>query len=544
MVTDARNSGQLVKLQIAIRAVVFVLLLLASRALYSQEYNFRNFGTAEGLNNLAVRQIYQDRLGFMWVSTENGIFRYDGERFESFGPEQGIPSTSGAAFGDAPDGSLLVGGDFGLYQLSGNRFQKLAVDFKTVSWAQGIQSDGKGHTFIGTESSLVELYSEPGRDGFAVREFPQPAGTSGPGAYGIAVDGDVLWYGCGNELCRMDRDRISVFGRDSGLPHRNWLAIQKDRFGDLWVRARNAGVFMLPAGQAKFRRPRAPIPGSAMGRVATDAEGRILVPSNGGLLIRDEKGWQNIDRSVGLRGVVYAAFEDRQHSLWIGLAGRGLTEWRGYRQWESYSPASGLPSDIVYEILPRADGSLLVATEGGLFRGTRRQFGVSWKTFAGLDSLPVHSLELAPSGDLWIGTETRGAARIDARTGTVQWFGQRQGLSGKAAYTVRFDREERLWAATEAGLFVAKAPYKRFSRIMELPSTRIWAIAEGSDGTIWAGGTGGLFGYSAGRWQNWTRADGLSNQEVLSLGAGPDGVMWIGYRHGEVLTASVRGLTA
>jgi len=97
---------------------------------------------------------------------------------------------------------------------------------------------------------------------------------------------------------------------------------------------------------------------------------------------------------------------------------------------------------------------------------------------------------------------------------------------------LRFDREQRLWAATEAGLFVARAPYQRFSRITELPSTRIWAIAEGTDGTIWAGGAGGLFGYSAGRWKNWTRADGLSNQEVLSLGAGADGTMWIGYRHG------------
>jgi ligand-binding sensor domain-containing protein len=55
----------------------------------------------EGLNNLAVRQIYQDSVGFIWVSTENGIFRFDGERFETFGPEQGIPSTSSAALGDA-----------------------------------------------------------------------------------------------------------------------------------------------------------------------------------------------------------------------------------------------------------------------------------------------------------------------------------------------------------------------------------------------------------------------------------------------------------
>jgi len=500
--------------------------------LCAQEYNFRNFGVTEGLNNLAVRRIYQDRVGFIWVSTENGIFRYDGERFEAFGPQQGIPLNTGAAFGDAPDGSLLVGGDFGLYQLSGNHFEKLSFAFKTINWVQGIQSDGKEHTFIGTDSGLVQLYSEPGHDGFAVRRFPQAPGTSGPGAYGVAVDGDALWYGCGQELCRMDRDRTTVFGRDSGLPERVWLEIKKDRGGNLWVRAKNAGVFELLAGQTRFRRPDAPIPGSEMGRVASDADGRILILSPDGLLIRDEKGWQKLDRSVGLRGAVYAAFEDRQHSLWIGLAGRGVTEWRGYRKWESYSSASGLPSDIVYEILPRADGSLWVATEGGLFRGTRRASGISWKAVAGLVGFPVHSLRMAPDGDLWIGTETRGAARIAAGAGRVQWFGREHGLLGAAAYILRFDREQRLWAGTEAGLFVVSAPYQKFSRVTELPSTRIWAIAEGTDGTIWAGGADGLFGYTSGRWRNWTRADGLSNQEILSLGADANGTLWIGYRHG------------
>src|SRR5208282_2569029 len=187
-------------------ARVFALFLLTSGVLCAQEYNFRNFGVTEGLSNLAVRQIYQDRVGFIWVSTENGIFRYDGDRFEGFGPVQGIPATSAAAFGEAPDGSLLVGGTFGLYYLRGNRFEKLPVTFKTVSWEQGIQSDGKGHTFLGTDAGLTELYSEPGHDGFAVRSFPQVPATSGPRVDGILADGDTIWYGCGLELCRMDND--------------------------------------------------------------------------------------------------------------------------------------------------------------------------------------------------------------------------------------------------------------------------------------------------------------------------------------------------
>ena len=510
------------------------LLVLMCGVLHAQEYSFHYFGVAEGLNNLAVRQIYQDRTGFLWVSTENGIFRYDGDRFEAFGQAQGFPATLGAAFGEAPDGSLLAGGDFGLYHLAGARFEKLQVPFKTVSWGQGIQSDGKGHTYIGTDSGLMELYSEPGKDQFDVRTFPQAHGTSGANVDGILLDGDVVWYGCGHELCRMEGSVTRVLGRESGLPDSVLLEIRKDGSGNLWVRAQNFGMFELPLGQTRFREPDMPVATTAIGGVpAIDSGGRILLPSPDGLLIHDGKlGWQKVDRSSGLRGTVYAAFEDRQHSLWIGLAGRGLARWQGYREWESYTDASGLSSDTVYEILPRPDGLLWVATEGGLLRGSRRPYGIVWTRVPGLSGFPVHSLQADSRGDLWVGTETHGAARMDAHTGHVQWFSNEQGLLGEAAYRLRFDSEQRLWAATRKGLFMATPPYRKFSRVIELPSTRVWAVAKGTDGTMWAGGVDGLFEYEGGSWKNYTRADGLSNTEVLSLGAGANGTMWIGYRYG------------
>ena len=508
------------------------LLLVLSASVSAQEYSLRAFGNAEDLNNLAVRQIYQDRLGFIWVSTENGIFRYDGERFEAFGLAEGIPLTSGAAFGETPDGSLLTGGTFGLYHLVGNRFEKVSATFKTVSWAQGIQSDGKGHTFIGTDNGMVELEAQPGHTGFATHTFPQTPGTSGPEVDGILVDGDVLWYGCGHELCRKGPSGTRVFGAEDRLPDRAVMVIRKDRDGNLWVRVRNAGVFVLPAGQTEFRRPDAPIPGSAMGVPGIDSDGRVLLPSPSGLLIRNGKGWQKLDQSFGLRGAVYAALEDQQHSLWIGLAGRGLVQWRGYREWVNYSTISGLASDIVYEMQPQPDGTLWVGTEGGLLRGTRVQDEIHWKGVAGLDGFPVHSVRVGPEGDVWVGTEAHGAARLHVRAGTVEWIGDAQGLSGKSPYTLRFDREQRLWAATEVGLFLAQSPYRKFSRVSELPSTQMWTIAESSDGTIWAGGSGGLFSYSNRRWRTFTRADGLSNQEVLALGASATGTIWVGYRFG------------
>ena len=512
---------------------VVVVLWLTSGSLWAQEFSFRTFGNAEGLSNLAVRQLYEDRAGFIWVSTENGIFRYDGDRFEALGPAQGLPETSGAAFGEAPDGSLLTGGSFGLYHLRGNRFEKLPVAFKTVSWAQGIQSDGNGHTFVGTESGLMKLGSEPGHDGFTVQSFARVAGTSGPEADAVLVDGDILWYGCGHELCRRDQHGTQVFGRESQLPDRALLVIRKDRRGALWVRAKNEGVFVMPAGQTKFRRPDTPIPGSALvGVPDIDADGRILLPSPDGLVIQGDQGWRKIDRSVGLRGTVYAAFEDRQRSLWIGLAGRGLAQWRGYQEWESYSTASGLASDIVYEIRPEADGKLWVGTEGGLVLGEGKPSGIRWKKVPGLDGFPVHGIIKDSNGDLWIGTESHGAAHLDVKTGIVDWFGEEQGLLGKLAYTLRFDRDQRLLTATDVGLFAATPPYQRFSRIAELPATRFWAIAQGTDGTLWAGGVDGLFFYAGGHWKNFTHYHVLSNQEVLTLGAGANGTIWVGYRFG------------
>ena len=146
------------------------------------------------------------------------------------------------------------------------------------------------------------------------------------------------------------------------------------------------------------------------------------MPSPDGLLIGEGERLAE-DRPVrGVRGAVYSVFEDRQHSLWIGLAGRGLAQWRGYNEWKSYSTASGLASDIVYEIQAQGAGRFGLVLREGCCEGNARRSGIQWKKVAGLDGFPVHSVRSGPDGDLWIGTEARGVARLhmtDRRMGVV-----------------------------------------------------------------------------------------------------------------------------
>ena len=48
----------------------------------AQRYTFHAYGQSDGLKNLNTRCFLQDTIGFLWVCTEDGLFRFDGSSFE------------------------------------------------------------------------------------------------------------------------------------------------------------------------------------------------------------------------------------------------------------------------------------------------------------------------------------------------------------------------------------------------------------------------------------------------------------------------------
>src|SRR5688572_24961031 len=55
---------------------------------------YRSYGADLGLSNIAVTRLLQDRDGFIWAGTDDGLYRYDGYRFDAFGIDSGLLSTS------------------------------------------------------------------------------------------------------------------------------------------------------------------------------------------------------------------------------------------------------------------------------------------------------------------------------------------------------------------------------------------------------------------------------------------------------------------
>lgn len=511
--------------------LVFLALCGIARA---QQYSFQYLGVDQGLTNLGVKNLYQDRQGFVWVSTEAGVFRYDGRHFRAFGQEEGLPTSSGVAFAEAPDGDLLVGGEIGLFRLSGGHFTRVPLPGnRTVTWNGGLKPDTKGHLYVGTNDGFWELIENLPDKNFSSRQIPLPPAVKGKAVRGIVVEDNAVWYGCGLELCRWSGEEVSVYGAESGLPAGQWRAIGRDMHGNLWVRSGTVGIAALASGEKSFKLQSPPSMANDVGGIpAIDSDGFVLFPSSDGLMVRRSNDWWKIGRDAGLKGVVYAVLQDREGSVWMGMAGRGLVRWAGYKVWEAYTADNGLASDLVYQILPRSDGAIWVGTESGLMRGTRHGDGYTWQREDQVGKIPVHSVQAAADGTLWLGAEVKGVAHLNPATGSIMWMGRAEGLDATSPFALLIDHQHRIWTGTENGLYVASEPFSRFHLVEQLPHTHFWAIVETPAGDIWAAGAAGLFHLVGNTWERFTTKDGLSHDEVLSLSAASNGDVWVGYRFG------------
>jgi len=511
----------------------------ASRPALAQQYAFQYLGIEQGLTNLAVKTLFQDRVGFIWVVTENGVFRYEGVRFQEFAPQQGLPASISASIGEAPDGSVLVGNGSGLFRLQADRFERVRLPAGTkVNGYNGILHDGN-RTWIATDAGLLSAAVAAGGR-LVLQAGPTPPDASRTAAHGVFVYKQSLWWGCGNSLCREEDGKVAVIGDSPNLKPEPFVAIMRDPEGNLWVEQdaiRN--LLVLRPGSTGFEEPETHLPPTGPGSPRIDADGRLLVPTTAGVAIRQNGKFTLAGRAQGLLPPVYSVLQDREGSVWLGLAGRGLAKWLGYSEWESFSAQSGLTGETVYEILPTASGAVWAGTEAGFFRGERRNGQWTWQAERAFGELPVHAVQEAKDGRLWLGADGHGVARFDPKTGAVQWFGPAQGLNAGSPNAILIDAAQDVWAGTEKGVFESRPGGGTFHRVDEIPSQRCYVLLGMPNGDIWAGTAGGLWQYSAGKWRQFTTADGLRSKSVVSLAADQSGALWIGYR----LTGTVTRLS-
>jgi Two component regulator propeller len=143
-----------------------LMLLLLPQDAPAQQFTFRQYGQQDGLANLAVTCLLQDRTGFIWICTENGLFRHDGADFERFGESEGIENTVIHSAVEDSLGRLWVGTSHDLYLGDGHRFRPVRPEGRNLNIAPGLRiaALAPGRMLIIEEDQLVELRVSPKDD--------------------------------------------------------------------------------------------------------------------------------------------------------------------------------------------------------------------------------------------------------------------------------------------------------------------------------------------------------------------------------------------
>ncbi len=508
--------------------------LIAPYLAVAQRYSFKYYGHEQGLEDLTVSYLLQDRTGFLWLGTMNGLFRYDGARFQF---ADGLPSSRIVSLAEAPDGTLLVATREGLAVRDGARFRRIgAAGMRDFPGPQSIAVTPAGDVYVAAASGLWVGRKSSGPSPLEFHKLALPQGAGDREIFSVYTDAkNELWFGCGAGVCQLTDGRVKVFGPEAGIPSDQWRAIAKDGSGRLWVRSATRLLVRGP-GAARFT----PIEGvpdsSGFESLYVDRQGRLLVPTQLGLVRGDGNRWERIDTRNGLsvRDTCFA-MQDREGSIWIGLTGAGLARWLGGDAWEHWTAGEGLAGSTVKSIFRDRSGTLWVGTDTSLQRFTPSgQPGRAWGPREGLSGHPVRAIAQDAEGAIWFGMSPGGLGRLDPRTGELRKFAGDAGLTNDRVVGIQWDHDGALWVTSREGpVFRGKASGAslRFEPVLNpVNGEPMQRFVPDQVGGFWESSRSGVYHVAGGKWRAFTQADGLPAADLENMTQAPDGSIWFSYR--------------
>ncbi|MES3026152.1 MAG: diguanylate cyclase [Pseudomonadota bacterium] len=494
-------------------------------------YNFRSYGPEQGLRNQAITGLAQDSDGFILVATEDGLFRYDGNRFDRFGTAEGLNSDSIIGLYQEPGGRIWIMNAKGALAWSGSKPDPaVKATILPAQRIEAIAATRAGHLFVATTAGLYE-----GPPGKLALVAGLPAVDTG--AVWSAPDGKDVLATAQGKLYR--RDRAGAWtGRALPPAFKNELihTILKDGKGRIWIRSRRV-LLRLASFDDAGEDLSAHLPGASVlkGALLPDARGGVWAPTNLGLVHFDERGpWLLGDQKGLPTQSATSMLIDREGNLWV--ASEGLHRLQGRLAWTAHTRRQKLPSDTVWNILRSRDGVLWAGTNRGLAWSTDTE----WRVLPGTEERTIYTLVEDAEGNLWAGgnnTKKDGNALLLRPAGSAQFRSvPLEHLSKPSSInTMDFGPDKALYLGTQANglhrMVRAGDGYKGEAVPMPKgePGEQINQVVHDAKGRLWVAGMNGLAFQDGASWRRFGIADGLREEHVEALAFDPAGDLLVSY---------------
>lgn len=525
-------------------ALFLYLCPLASLPLYSQHsvhYYFRTMDIRNGLSQNTVYQILQDKKGFMWFGTKDGLNRYDGLSYRIYKKENsGLGKNFITALYEDHEGNIWVGTDGGVFIYdpildSFSAFSQITDEGNSIKeFVTMIGGDENDNIWMSVENQGLFYYNYSKK---ILKNFLYDSGLANVTRFWLnentcwlALYADNLYYtkdgfktslkpfrdAAGNEVFKGDIINWQVNG-----PH-----------NCIYIASAN-GLTEINFTNGKTRR----LLNAYARTLQFKSDDELWVGTESGLYIYNLTNDKvthltvpNQDDSYALSdNAIYSLCRDKENGMWIGSYFGGVNYYP--YQWtyfEKFYPRDDLScfGRRVREICESNDGTLWVGTEDrGLFNFDPESGKIIPFEHPTIHN-NVHGLCL-DGDDLWVGTFSGGLNKINLHTKQVKHYSKGESESSMIAndaFSIYKTTTDDIWIATTSGLLKYNRSTDDFTRVPQLRNMFTYDILEDFNGNLWfATFSNGVFCYnvSSKQWKNYlldkTDSTSLSYNKVISI---------------------------
>lgn len=450
-----------------------------------KDYVIEVWSADEGLPSNNLRHIAKDSRGFLWISTFNGVVRFDGNKFKTFDTNN-IPVITTSAF-----------------------------------YSVNPQKDGS--MYLSTQSSGVIKYSE----GKFEKAF---SGNETPSAIQLVYSGnDRTWIASRNAgVYYLDGDRVVKYD----IPEFNDQSIMcftRDAHGNTWISSEGAGVARIEdSGYTLFTTENGLASNIVNALIFHD--GYVYAGTEQGLSYFDGKVWKNDQRFKGIN--INDIVADKKSNLWFAT-GVGLARISHPDTFEFIGEKEGLPSRQVSSIIFDDEGSVWLTTKRGGLAQLKLSSFKNITTTDGLSYQGINVVSEGPDGKIYIGSDNGDVDIVN--NGSLGKVSLRTNMENVSVKDIYVEDNGTLWIATYQGLIRKTSTSERlYTEKDGLLSIKTRRITKDKNGVIWLGSRNGGINkfYPDGRIEAIGPAQGLGSDFVFSIDETPDGRMVVGTANG------------
>ncbi|GAB3511648.1 two-component regulator propeller domain-containing protein [Spirosoma knui] len=555
-----------------IRGIVLLVLTVGANPLWSQSINsqFEHLSVKDGLSHNSVNCILQDREGFLWFGTNDGLNKYDGYVFTAFQPDPAQPNHSfrnnriaGMCEGRRRPASLWVvteGG--GLHEIDKRTGQVTPHPIQTENanrWNNQLSvcEDGDGILWISAYDGIARY--DPERHHFQL--YQSPAEETPIKSIFIDRQGR-FWVGTYHGLYSFDKKNghfslVSAPAPTGAQPVFN--SFHLDKRNTLWLGTAGDGIFQINLNSRHIR----PVPFRPEGQVNPfvylnalhqDTQGFLWVATTEGLQRFDADGQRIVtyrpdpNRPKGLSSTnAQAAYHDRSGRLWVGT-NNGID--RLAMPTKPFATFQIKPSAGTANLIENKADVVLIDTDNRLWLSNQRNVfqvdlnrTVSLVPPSALGGVGPHenytTSMLADKDGVWLGT-WNGLYYYDKSTNKFKGY-----PSEVPTQFISRGPTGTIWIGGEGGIGsfdpgTQQYTYYKYDPDNEkgLPDKFVYAILASRTGDVWVAVNGkGISRLTpkTGQFVHYTPSSQLgklNSNEVLAFYEDPQGIIWIGTNQG------------